>query len=347
VYIFPQEMSPRADVKPVANEARPRGPRRPLTARARPGYLVVSAVNVSVRALLVRSLLPSMAGSIRSRPLGEKRARMDRLSARSRLPGGTTVAPLLTPHVRGEWVRVPSSREDRVILYLHGGAFSLGSPATHRAMVARICAESAARAFSLDYRLAPEHPFPAAVEDAVAAYRYLRDRGVAPTRTAFAGDSAGANLVLAALLALRDAGEPLPAAAVCISPPTDLTGGSESLATNAKLDPLVSVESVAPLLRGYVGAVPPDNPGVSPLLADLRGLPPLLLHVGSREILYDDSLRFARKAREAGVEVRLEVGAGLWHVWHATAPFVPEAGAAIRSIGRFLGERVPDCPPAG
>ncbi len=229
-----------------------------------------------------------------------------------------------------------------MVLYLHGGAFCVGSSLSHRTLVAHICASGQARALSLDYALAPEHPFPAALEDAVAAYRFLRAEGLAPSRVAFAGDSAGANLILAALVVLRDAGEPLPAAAVCISPPTDFTGASVSLVSRAHLDPVVTLESVIPLCLAYAGGVPREDPRISPLFANLGGLPPLLIHVGSHEVLRDDAVRFARKAIEAGVDVRLEEGDQLWHVWHAAAPYVPESTHAIRRIGRFLRERIPD-----
>ncbi len=218
----------------------------------------------------------------------------------------------------------------------------MGSSRSHRNLVAHICVRGHARALSLDYSLAPEHPFPAALEDTLAAYRFLLSEGLAPNRIAFAGDSAGANLVLVALLRLRDERKPLPAAAVCLSPPTDFTGASESLVSRASLDPMVNLESVARLCRAYVGNTPPDDPCVSPLFANLAGLPPVFIQVGSHEILYDDSVRFAQKAKRAGVDVRLEVGNELWHVWHAAVPYVPESTQAISRIGRFLRERIPD-----
>jgi len=297
---------------------------------------------VSVRARAMRFLIRSSFRPVRRLPLERRRARIERLSGRAKLPRGTMVSPFQVPGLRGEWVRMPGSREDRLILYLHGGAFCMGSPASHRNLVAHMCTHGEALALSLDYRLAPEHPFPAAIEDALEAYRYLRRSGVAPARIAFAGDSAGANIALAALITLRDAGEPLPAAAVCISPPTDLTGASESLLSRARLDPLLRIETVIPLCRAYVGGSRPEDPLVSPLHADLRGMPPLLIHVGSCEILHDDAVRFAEKAKEAGVDVVLEVWDQLWHVWHAAVPHVPEATEAIRRIGRFLRERIPD-----
>jgi epsilon-lactone hydrolase len=297
---------------------------------------------LSIRARAFRVLIRRGSKAGLRLSIEQRRERIDRLAARSSLPRGTVVLPFESQGLRGEWVRAPKSREDRVILYLHGGAFCVGSSLSHRNLVARLCVEAQARALSLDYALAPEHPFPAALEDTLAAYHFLLAGGLVPERIAFAGDSAGANLVLAALLMLRDSGEPLPAAAVCLSPPTDLTGASGSLVSRAHLDPMVILESVVPLCRAYAGSVAPDDPRVSPLFANLAGLPPILIHVGSHEVLYDDSIRFAQKAREAGVDVRLEVGDQLWHVWHAAVPYVPESSRAIARIGRFLQERIPE-----
>lgn len=301
---------------------------------------------LSIRARTFRAFIRRGTKSVRQLSIEQRRERIDRLAAMSRTPRGTVVLPLEAQGLRGEWVRLPQSREDRVVLYLHGGAFCMGSTRSHRNLVAHICAQGRARALSLDYALAPEHPFPAALDDTLAAYRFLLAGGLAPHRIAFAGDSAGGNLVLAALIMLRDAAEPLPAAAVCLSPPTDFTGASESMVSRAHLDPMVKLESVIPLCRAYAGNLPADDPRLSPLLANLAGLPPLLIQVGSHEILHDDSARFARKAREAGVDVTLEVGDQLWHVWQAAAPYVPESAKAINSIGRFLRERIPDGPPA-
>ena len=300
---------------------------------------------LSIRARAARALIRTGARSSRELSIEQRRARVDRLAGRIGPPRGTSVRPLEptagAPGLRGEWVRARQSRDDRVVLYLHGGAFCMGSPLSHRGLVARICAAAQATALSLDYSLAPERPFPAALEDIRAAYRFLLDEGLAAHRIAFAGDSAGANLVLASIILLRDAAEPLPAAAVCISPPTDFTGASGSLVSRARLDPLVNVDAMTPLCRAYAHGASPDDPRISPLLADLAGLPPLLLQVGSNEVLYDDSVRFADKARTAGVDVRLEVGSQLWHVWHATAPYVPEARRAIARIGAFIREHIP------
>lgn len=298
---------------------------------------------VSIRARAVRALIRAGTRSVPTMSIEERRARIERITRRTTPPRGTLVRPLDRGAVRGEWVSGPNARADRVVLYLHGGAFCVGSPASHRNLVARIARSARARALSLDYRLAPEHPFPAALQDTLAAYNWLLGLGIAPERVVIAGDSAGANLTLAALIALRDSGARLPAAAVCISPPTDLGGTGESLVSRARLDPLLKLESIIPLARAYVvDDAQVTDPLVSPLRADLRGLPPLLIQVGSHEILYDDSVRLARKAREAGVQVTLEVGEKLWHVWHAAVPYVPEAKRAIRSIGRFILQHVPD-----
>jgi epsilon-lactone hydrolase len=301
---------------------------------------------VSIRARAVRALIKVGSKPARKMSLEERRERIDHFAGRFRPPHGTLVTPVEEPGVRGEWISARRSRDDRVVLYLHGGAFCLGSLASHRNLVAYICAQGGARAFSLDYRLAPEHPFPAALDDTIAGYRYLLKLGIHPSRIAMAGDSAGGNLVLAAALQLRDAGEPLPAAIVCISPPTDFTASSKSLVSRAKMDPLVSLELVVPLCRAYAGELNPSDPRLSPLSGDLHGLPPLLIQVGTHEILHDDSVRFAAKAREAGVDVKLEVWDQLWHVWHAAVPYVPESLKAIRRIGQFLRERIPDAPAA-
>ncbi len=290
----------------------------------------------SVRARAVRALIRASMKSIDTLTLEERRARTERAAARIALPRRTRVKAVNAGGVPSELVTVPGSRKDVTVLFLHGGAFCLGSARTHRALAARICARSAARALVPDYRLAPEHPFPAALEDVLAAVRWLYAAGVKPGGLVIAGDSAGGNLALSALIALRDAGDPLPAAAVCISPPTDLSGSSASIQDRAALDPMLSVESILPLRRAYIPDEECGNPLASPLLADLHGLPPILIQVGTFEILYDDSVRFAEKARAAGVEVSLEVWDRLWHVFQSAAPYVPEANRAIRRIGAFV-----------
>lgn len=241
--------------------------------------------------------------------------------------------------VPAEWVSAPGADADRAVLYLHGGGYNAGSPASHRELAGRLSAASGGRVLSLDYRLAPEHPFPAAVGDATAAYRWLLAQGVASARMAIAGDSAGGGLTLATLVALRDAGDPLPAVGVCISPWVDLEMKGESMTTRAKLDPMVGREGLLEAAAMYLAGADPRTPLAAPLYADLRGLPPLLIQVGTSETLYDDSIRLDERARAAEVDVTFEVWDEMVHVWHLFAAMLPEGQRAIEAIGEYLRER--------
>lgn len=273
-------------------------------------------------------------------PIEEQRKAMERASALALLPRGTRTEAVTAGGVPAEWVTTPNAAPDRVLLYLHGGSYNAGSPSTHRALVARLARAIGARGLTLDYRLAPEYLFPAAVEDATEAYRWLLASGILPEHIVVAGDSAGGGLALALALALRDAGDPMPAGVACISPWTDLAGTGESVVTRANADPMLSASGIVPEARRYLGKADPRTPLASPLYADLRGLPPLLLQVGDAEILLDDSTRLAERARAAGVEVRLVVWPEMWHVWHAFAPIVPEAQRAIDELAAFARERM-------
>jgi acetyl esterase/lipase len=246
--------------------------------------------------------------------------------------------------VPAEWVVAADVPAGRVLLYLHGGAYQIGSPATLRHMIALISATAQARVLSVDYRLAPEHPFPAAVEDALTAYRFLLSGGADPDRIAIAGDSAGGGLALATLVALRDAGDRLPAAAVAISPWTDLALTGESLRTRADADVMIKPAGMPETAAMYLAGADPRHPYASPLYADLRGLPPILIHVGDAEVILDDSTRFAAKARAAEVDITLEVWPEMPHVWHAFAGLLPESDRAIERIGSWLKA---SCPAAG
>jgi acetyl esterase/lipase len=222
------------------------------------------------------------------------------------------------------------------MLYLHGGGYVVGSIATHLGLAGRLSRAAAARVLLLNYRLAPEHPFPAAVEDATAAYRWLLGTGVKPGRIAIAGDSAGGGLTVATLVALRDAGEPLPAAGVCQSPWIDLEGAGESVTTKAHVDPLVHKDMLLKMASWYLAGANPRTPLAAPLYADLQGLPPLLVQVGTAEILLDDATRLADRARAAGVAVTLEPWEGMIHVWQLFASILPEGQQAIDRIGAFV-----------
>jgi acetyl esterase/lipase len=246
--------------------------------------------------------------------------------------------PVSAGGIAAEWIAPPNAADDRVILYLHGGGYVMGSINTHRAMVARIARASQARALAIDYRLAPEHPFPAAVEDATAAYRWLLAQGCKPGKIVISGDSAGGGLVLATLLALRDAGTALPAGAVPISPWTDMEGTGESVKTKAAKDPMTEIGGLHRMAKMYVNGQDPKNPLASPLYGDYRGLPPMLIQAGEAEILMDDATRVAERAKAAGVKVDLEIWDDMMHVWHVFAKILPEGQQAIDKIGRFVIE---------
>jgi acetyl esterase/lipase len=243
---------------------------------------------------------------------------------------GVSDAPL-----RGEWLS-PETPSDITILYLHGGGYYFCSPATHRNLVFAFARRSGARIFSLDYRLAPEHPFPAAFDDALAAYRKLIADGVAPQSLVIAGDSAGGGLALAALLALRDAGDPLPAGAVLFSPWTDLAATGASVTTNNGRDPMFYGRAIAPAGKLYTGNADVRNPYVSPLYGRFDGLPPLLIQAGDTEVLFDDSTRVAENARAAGVSVQFEILPNMPHALQMLAPFVPEANQALEHAAQFV-----------
>ena len=268
----------------------------------------------------------------------ERRALMDKMAFPR--PDDATYEEVDAGGVPALWVSMPNSEEDRVVYYLHGGGYVMGSLTSHQDLVARIAKAARARVLYIDYRLAPEHPFPAAVEDATKAYRWLLATGVDPARMAIGGDSAGGGLTVATLVNLRDSGDPLPAAAFCISPWVDLEGTGESMTTNADVDPMVGAEGLADMGRAYLGGAEPRSPLAAPLYADLRGLPPTLIHVGTHETLLDDSTRLHARAKEAGVDALLEKGEELFHVWHAFAPMLPEGQEAVDRIGEYVLEHV-------
>lgn len=251
-------------------------------------------------------------------------------------PEGVRYEPVDAGGVPAEWTRAEASSDDRNLLYLHGGGYVVGSPRTHRNLVGRLAKASGARALSVDYRLAPEHPHPAAVDDAVAAWRWLLEQGADPARAAIGGDSAGGGLTVAALVAIRDRGLPLPAAAICLSPWVDLEGLGESMTARAEADPMVQKDGLLEMARLYLDGQDPRTPLAAPLYADLAGLPPMRIQVGTAETLYDDAVRLAERARAAGVDVTLEPWDDMIHVWQAFVGMLPEADAAIDRLGDFL-----------
>jgi acetyl esterase/lipase len=238
-------------------------------------------------------------------------------------------------------MEAPDTAPARHILFLHGGGYTTGSAALYRHILWRFAAAAAARVVAVDYRLAPEHPFPAARDDAVLAWQALLGEGVAPQRCTVMGDSAGGGLTLALLLRLRDRGMPLPAAAVALSPWTDLALTGASLRRNAAADPMENPDDIPFLVSCYLGDADPRDPGVSPLYGDPAGLPPTLIQVGGDEILLDDSVRMAERMRAAGCAVELEIWPRMPHVWHAFAPVMPEARRAIAQAGAFIRRHLP------
>jgi epsilon-lactone hydrolase len=238
--------------------------------------------------------------------------------------------------IDAEWVVPADAPEDKAILYFHGGGFRLGSVASHRDLIAGIAEASGCRALAINYRLAPEHRFPAAPEDALTAFDWLRAQGFAADNIALAGDSAGGNLVLTTMLSLRDRGEPLPAAGVLMSPWTDLAATGESYQSRAAADPIHQRSMILALAKNYLGeGGDPGNPLASPLYADLTGLPALLIQAGDRETVRDDATVLAAKARAAGVDAELQVFDGMIHVFQMF-PEIPQAAEAIVAIAAFL-----------
>lgn len=296
--------------------------------------------SVSLRARLFRLgtrlvLKPVFSGN---KTPQQRRRMLERAAALVHLgfPRGTQVRNAPLGGVPAQWLSNRNAGSDAHVLYLHGGAYVVGSPHTHRDLTSRLAKQAAATVVVLDYRLAPEHPFPAALDDALAAYRALLTQGVPANRVVLAGDSAGGGLSLACALAAREAGLALPAAIVCLSPWTDLSISGESSHTYAQTDVVLSREVGEECAQHYLGAHDRRTPLASPLYARLDDLPPVLIQVDDSEMLYDDSTRFAEVAHKAGVAVQLEIWHGLWHVWQIYAGKLPEADRALASIAQFV-----------
>ena len=248
---------------------------------------------------------------------------------------GVRVEAVRAGDVRGEWVTAPGTGPG-AILYMHGGGYVAGSPGTHRPITAALGRLTGRRVFSLDYRLAPEHRFPAAVDDAVAGYRWLLGQGIAPSQVALAGDSAGGGLLLATLLRARDDGMPVPACGVCFGAWTDLAGTGRSLTSNNGLCATFRPETIPEFARVYLGMRAPTEPYASPLYGDVHGLPPLLFQVGAEELLLDDSRRMHEAVLRAGGRSTLEITEGVFHVWHMLDGFLPEARQALTRAAAFI-----------
>ena len=300
-------------------------------------------MTLSRRARFIRKRLTSFDVSDDA-PIEERRARMDQID---RLPRPRKVHYVDTvvggiPAI----VATPTEvRPDRHILYIHGGAYVVGSPKSHIAMCARLAKRAAATITVIDYRLAPEHVYPAAVDDCVAAYRAIIS-DIDPALVTIAGDSAGGGATLAMLGALKAAGDPMPGAVYVLSPWTDLTASGESVVTRAPFDPMFDGDGLIDAATTYAGDTPLDDPGVSPLFADPTGYPPTLIQTGMDEILLSDSTRLAERYEAAGVDVRLDLRDDLWHVYPVLAGYMPEATDALVRAAVFIREKTPAPMPA-
>ena len=300
---------------------------------------MVAASNPAVDAVIARVKRVYRSWS-KTTPVAQMRRDWEQLFGSTLV--SATIEPVMVGGIGAEWVSAEGlkgqgARAGKCVLYFHGGGFQVGSPRSHRELMGCISANAACRVLGVDYRLAPGHRYPAALQDALASYQGLLALGFAPADIALAGDSAGAGLALSTLLSLRDAGNPLPAAAVLMSAWTDLTAAGESHDSRAKLDPIHQRAMLVAMARGYLGKEgDAKDPMASPLFADLHGLPPLLIQVGDRETVLSDSTMFADKARAAGVAVELEVYAGMIHVFQQFPAELVEARQALQSIGRFL-----------
>jgi epsilon-lactone hydrolase len=266
----------------------------------------------------------------------KERRELNGLGAMFKLPKGIQIVKELADGVPAEWVVPPGITAGRVVLYLHGGSYVSGGIDSHRSLVANIAIASKARVLIIDYRLAPEHPHPAAVEDALTAYKWLISSNVDPHHMTVAGDSAGGGLALALLVSLRDGNVPLPAACVCLSPLTDMAFTGESWTGNTAVDLVLYPHKELEFARMYLGGIVPQTPLASPLYADLKGLPPLLVQVGSDELLLSDSTRLVERAQQAGVNAGLDKWEKMQHVWQFAASFIPEGRRAIDRIGKFI-----------
>jgi acetyl esterase/lipase len=256
--------------------------------------------------------------------------------ARPRLPADVSHQNVSADGVPCHWVIPQNSPADPVLLYLHGGGFVFGLTPPHLQMGAYLARKMGMRILMVDYRLAPDYPFPAALDDCAAAYRWLLKQGVSARSIAVAGDSAGGNLTLALLMELREGGDPLPAAAACLSPVTDL---SKDHARGEYKDPLLPPKAVRFYSRSYVGSNDAHDPLISPVFGDLRGLPPMLVHAGEDEILREDAVRIHELAKAAGVDARLEIYPRMWHVWQLF-PALPQAGQSLDDIAQFLRSHI-------
>ena len=288
----------------------------------------------SLQARVVKTLLKIKPHTWARGSIIEQRNRQEKLARWALISNEVQRNPVNFNGIPGELFRYPDSTSG-VILYLHGGAYALGSAEVHRSFLCRLAKATRLEVLAINYRLAPEHPFPAALDDAVDTYRWLLSENIPPERIVIAGDSAGGGLALATIAALRDSSDPLPACVFCLSPWVDLTLSCKSIDTHAERDSILSRAVLSPYADFYAGDHKKDHPLISPLFADLAGFPPLLIHVGSDEILFDEAHQLADAARAAGVEVEIQTWEWMFHVFQIV-PFLPEANQSLYQAAHFI-----------
>jgi len=282
--------------------------------------------------LAIREII---AKRVRSDDIGQRRRDIDARGLQYKLAADARVEPVSANGVAAEWSSTADADPSKVVLYLHGGGYVIGSLDSHRHLVVEVGRAARARTLAIDYRLAPEHPFPAAVDDALAAYRFLLADGVQPRSIAIAGDSAGGGLAVAAMIAIRDAGLPQPACGWPISPWVDMEATGDSMASKAATDPTVQKAGILDMAKLYMHGADPRSPLAAPIYADLRGLAPLLIQVGAAETLLDDAIRLAQVAGAADVAVDLQIWPDMIHVWHVYHQELAAGRRAITAGGDF------------
>ncbi len=268
------------------------------------------------------------------------RKRLDFFASMVPTAAGVAVRKDSIAGLYAEWLIPKGAPDHKLLLYWHGGAYAIGSCDSHRAFVSHIACAAGVRALLPEYRLAPEHPFPAAIEDAVGVYRSLLQQGFEPANIAVAGDSAGGGISVAMLLSLREAGDPLPGAVVLLSPLLDLSGQGDSMLSRVDRDPWFNPDILSHVARHYCGDAGLTDPLVSPVFADASGMPPTLIQVGDDEILLSDSERFAENLRASGGQVDVDVWPGMWHVWQMFIGLMPESRQAVEKLGSFIGKAI-------
>ena len=284
----------------------------------------------------IGALRAKLASRPRSDDYRQRRKDIDARGLAYGLAADVGVEPVTANGVRAEWTTTPKDARDAALLYLHGGGYVIGSLDSHRHLAAEAGRAAGIAALALDYRLAPEHPFPAAVDDALAGYRFLLGRGISPGRVALAGDSAGGGLVVAAMLAIREAGLPQPGCGWCISPWVDMEAIGETMTSKAAADPTVQRAGLLDMAKMYLSGADPRSPLAAPIYGNLSGLAPLMIQVGACETLLDDALRLAKIGGAADVRVDLQIWPEMIHVWHLFHPELKAGRQAIEAGGAYV-----------